>query len=93
EVEGRLALEKQATQPMRRDQILRQQKEEPILEGNLPPADLPNPYEPVHSEETGEEEDRSKARRAQKAPSLLLEDGTNENDSIPPVLPPGKATK
>ena len=35
---------------MRRDQILRQQ--EPILAGNLPPADLPNPHEPVRSEET-----------------------------------------
>ena len=33
---------------MRRDAILRQ--EEPILAGNLPPADLPNPYEPVQSE-------------------------------------------
>jgi phospho-N-acetylmuramoyl-pentapeptide-transferase len=36
---------------MRRDQILHQQ--EPILAGNLPPADLPNPHEPVRSEETG----------------------------------------
>ncbi|GCE12093.1 hypothetical protein [Tengunoibacter tsumagoiensis] len=50
EVDTRLALESQETQPMRRDQILRQ---EPILSGNLPPADLPNPYEPVSSEETG----------------------------------------
>ncbi len=48
EVEGRLSLEEQVTQPMRRDAILRQ--EEPILAGNLPPADLPNPYEPVQSE-------------------------------------------
>jgi UDP-N-acetylmuramyl pentapeptide phosphotransferase/UDP-N-acetylglucosamine-1-phosphate transferase len=51
EVDTRLALENQATQPMRRDQILHQQ--EPILAGNLPPADLPNPHEPVRSEETG----------------------------------------
>jgi hypothetical protein len=49
EVDTRLALEKQETQPMRRDQILRQ---EPILAGNLPPADLPNPHEPIRSEET-----------------------------------------
>jgi hypothetical protein len=49
EVDNRLALEKQETQPMRRDQILRQQ---PIISGNLPPADLPNPYEPIRSEET-----------------------------------------
>lgn len=44
-----LALEKQETQPMRRDQLF---ASEPILEGNLLPADLPNPYEPVRQEET-----------------------------------------
>lgn len=49
ELDARLALEKQETQPMRRDQILRQ---EPVLTGNLAPADLPNPHEPVRSEET-----------------------------------------
>lgn len=48
EVDNRIALEKQETQPMRRDQIMSQ---EPVLTGNLPPADLPNPYEPVRSEE------------------------------------------
>ncbi len=48
EVENRLELEQQETQPMRRDQILRQ---EPIISGNLAPADLPNPYEPVRNEE------------------------------------------
>lgn len=48
EVDNRIALEKQETQPMRRDQILRQ---EPIISGNLPPADLPNPFEPVRNEE------------------------------------------
>jgi UDP-N-acetylmuramyl pentapeptide phosphotransferase/UDP-N-acetylglucosamine-1-phosphate transferase len=51
EVDRRLALESQETQPMRRDQILHAQ--EPILVGNLPPADLPNPHEPIRSEETG----------------------------------------
>jgi UDP-N-acetylmuramyl pentapeptide phosphotransferase/UDP-N-acetylglucosamine-1-phosphate transferase len=49
EVDNRLALEQQETQPMRRDQITRQN---PIIEGNLPPADLPNPYEPVRNSET-----------------------------------------
>ncbi len=48
EIDNRMALEKQETQPMRRDQIL---SKEPILQGNLPPADLPNPYEPIRSEE------------------------------------------
>ncbi|GCE16949.1 hypothetical protein [Dictyobacter kobayashii] len=51
ELESQLALEKQETQPIRRQDILRK-KEEPILEGNLPPADLPNPYEPVSEEES-----------------------------------------
>ncbi len=48
EIENRIALEKQVTQPMRRDQIL---PPPPILSGNLPPADLPNPYEPIHRDE------------------------------------------
>lgn len=51
ELDERLALEKQETQPMRRDQILH---EPPVLTGNLAPADLPNPHEPVRSEETFE---------------------------------------
>lgn len=48
EVSNRIELEKQETQPMRRDQILRSQ---PIISGNLPPADLPNPFEPIRNEE------------------------------------------
>jgi hypothetical protein len=48
ELNSRLALEEQETQPMRRDQILRQ---EPVITGSLRPADLPNPHEPVRSEE------------------------------------------
>lgn len=47
ELDSRLALEKQETQPMRRDQIAKQQ---PILTGNLGPADLPNPHAPVSTE-------------------------------------------
>ncbi|MBA2287439.1 MAG: hypothetical protein H0W02_18355 [Ktedonobacteraceae bacterium] len=50
EVDERLALEKQETQPMRRDQIMHRR---PIISGNLPPADLPNPHEPILGEETG----------------------------------------
>jgi hypothetical protein len=48
ELNSRLALEEQETQPMRIDQILRQQ---PVITGSLRPADLPNPHEPVRSEE------------------------------------------
>ncbi len=48
ELDERLALEKQETQPMRRDQILQQP---PLITGNLAPADLPNPHEPVRSTE------------------------------------------
>jgi hypothetical protein len=51
ELDERLSLEQHETQPMRRDQIV---KPEPILTGNLAPADLPNPYEPVRSDETYE---------------------------------------
>src|SRR5579863_2269517 len=48
EVSNRMELEKQETQPIRRDQILQSQ---PIISGNLPPADLPNPFEPIRNEE------------------------------------------
>lgn len=48
EVENRIALEKQETQPLRRDQIMRQP---PMIAGNLAPADLPNPHEPIRNEE------------------------------------------
>ncbi len=47
ELEMRLALETQETQPLRRDQIAQQPL---ILTGNLSPADLPNPHEPITSE-------------------------------------------
>ncbi len=49
EVESRIALEKQETQPMRLEQIMRPV---PVISGNLPPADLPNPHEPIRLEET-----------------------------------------
>lgn len=52
ELDSRLALEKQETQPMRRDQIA---KQPPILTGNLGPADLPNPHAPVSTETTIDE--------------------------------------
>lgn len=48
EVSNRIELEKQETQPILRDKILRSQ---PIISGNLPPADLPNPFEPIRNEE------------------------------------------
>lgn len=50
EVDALLALETQETQPMRRDQILRQQPPV-VFSGNLGPADLPNPHAPVSSDE------------------------------------------
>jgi len=52
EVDSRLAVEQQETQPIRRDQVLEQ---EPILAGNLPPADLPNPYEPVSPQQNNQD--------------------------------------
>jgi UDP-N-acetylmuramyl pentapeptide phosphotransferase/UDP-N-acetylglucosamine-1-phosphate transferase len=56
EVDARLAVEKQETQPMRRDEILRRQQEV-VISGKLPLADLPNPYEPVSRHEAGADED------------------------------------
>src|SRR5437764_9877553 len=49
ELDARLALEKQETQPMRLDKIMRPT---PVISGNLPPADLPNPNDPIRMEET-----------------------------------------
>jgi UDP-N-acetylmuramyl pentapeptide phosphotransferase/UDP-N-acetylglucosamine-1-phosphate transferase len=48
ELDGHLSLlEKQETQPIRRDQIV---QKPPAFSGNLSPADLPNPYEPIREE-------------------------------------------
>ncbi len=52
ELDGRLAMEKQETQPMRLEHI---KKQPPILTGNLGPADLPNPHDPVNTESVLEE--------------------------------------
>ena len=76
EVENRLALEQQETQPMRRDQILRQP---PIISGNLPPADLPNPHEPIRSEETFD------SHRNWVAPGLNGDD--NDDEERQPTSP------
>ncbi|HEX4207736.1 MAG TPA: hypothetical protein VHZ51_26770 [Ktedonobacteraceae bacterium] len=54
EVDNRLAIEKQETQPMKRDEIMHQQA---IFNGKVPLADLPNPYEPVSHLEIGNEEE------------------------------------
>src|SRR5260221_317072 len=48
ELDSRLALDKQETQPMRRYQIVHA----PVLTANPPPADLPNPPEPIRGDET-----------------------------------------
>jgi UDP-N-acetylmuramyl pentapeptide phosphotransferase/UDP-N-acetylglucosamine-1-phosphate transferase len=53
EVDSRLSVEQQETQPMRRDAILQQQQA--MYDGKLPLADLPNPYEPVSHPETSQE--------------------------------------
>ncbi len=52
ELETRLSLEQQETQPIRRDQIMQQQ---PLITGNLSPADLPNPHEPIRSDASFDE--------------------------------------
>ncbi len=75
EVDNRIALEKQETQPMRRDQIMRQP---PMIKGNLLPADLPNPHEPIYNEETVDSRVRSRT-----APSL--DDDEEERRATSPL--------
>lgn len=89
ELDGRLALEKQETQPMRRDQIL---KQTPILTGNLGPADLPNPHEPVSTESMFE--DSLNGWTHPRSANLDLEKGTasiatqvEEKSATSPRLP------
>ncbi len=77
ELDSRLALEQQETQPMRRDQILRQ---EPMITGNLPPADLPNPHEPIRSEEMQD----GHAGSWMEASQIAFDAFTNGHEDIPP---------
>ena len=77
EVDNRLALEKQETQPMRRDQIMQQQ---PIFSGNLSPADLPNPHEPVSHEET--EDGHREAWDGHQSSSYALDSDDEEERQI-----------
>lgn len=79
EVDNRLAAEKQETQPMKRDEIMRQQT---ILSGKVPLADLPNPYEPVSKQidETKEEWSEPEAEEDEEeqiVTSALRSDGSN----------------
>ncbi len=76
EVDNRLALEKQETQPMRRDQL---RPPEPILSGNLQPADLPNPFEPVRSDETG---DGTLDAWTPRQSSYSVDGGTREDKEV-----------
>lgn len=82
EVDNRLALEKQETQPMRRDQILRA---EPILAGNLPLADLPNPYEPVKSEEAEQEPIKARMDRSRPLPVDKGDEDDEEHQVTAPL--------
>ena len=79
ELNNRLALEKQETQPMRRDQIAR---ELTFISGNLPPADLPNPHEPVRSEETADGR-ISDWTRLPTSPYPLKPDGEERQITLP----------
>ena len=91
ELDTRIALEKQVTQPIRRDQIKRIPPT-PMVTGNLLPADLPNPHEPVRSEETLDghvrswtgpsrnEDDGDERRLAAPLMALPSENGVNGAD-------------
>ncbi len=76
ELDSRLALEKQETQPMRLEHIT---KQPPILTGNLGPADLPNPHDPVSTETMLEVEE---ALDEWIAPHTAALEGQKEQPSV-----------
>ena len=82
EVDSRLAMEQQETQPIRREHIIR---EEPILTGNLPPADLPNPYEPVSHDQNNQDflDDWQSSRPGQKEEERLSSDEEEQQVTAP----------
>lgn len=86
DVDKSLALESQETQPMRRDQLL---PAEPIFEGNLLPADLPNPYEPVRQEETNGIQEVWNGRKPPSFISIENDDHGDEQDQITTPLQGG----
>jgi hypothetical protein len=90
EVDNRLALEKQETQPMRRDQIA--QKQEPIIAGNLPPADLPNPYEPVSNDESGDEVRKVETWNTIQSATYPINDLDEEKQITGPLKAEGAAS-
>jgi UDP-N-acetylmuramyl pentapeptide phosphotransferase/UDP-N-acetylglucosamine-1-phosphate transferase len=89
EVDNRLALENQETQPMRRDQILRAI---PEITGNLAPADLPNPHEPIRSNETIDlnmddtNDQENWVTTPQTPPYRSPDDHTNQNPPMAPMF-------
>jgi UDP-N-acetylmuramyl pentapeptide phosphotransferase/UDP-N-acetylglucosamine-1-phosphate transferase len=82
EVSNRIELEKQETQPILRDQILRS---EPIISGNLPPADLPNPFEPIRNEE--KMDGSGNWIEPPPVPSYNGDDDGNDNNGNAPTSP------
>jgi UDP-N-acetylmuramyl pentapeptide phosphotransferase/UDP-N-acetylglucosamine-1-phosphate transferase len=87
EVDTRLALENQETQPMRRDQILRAA---PVITGNLAPADLPNPHEPIRSNETIDlhKEDTSDEESWMRTPRTSPYRNPDDHNSYLPQVSP-----
>lgn len=77
EVDNHIALEKQETQPMKLNQIL---PPPPILSGNLPPADLPNPHEPIRSEETSDT--HTPAWALQQMPPYTIDNDDDEEKQV-----------
>ncbi len=71
---------------MRRDQLL---PAEPIFEGNLLPADLPNPYEPVRQEETNGIQEVWNGRKPPSFISIENDDHGDQEDQITTPLQGG----
>jgi Glycosyl transferase family 4 len=83
ELDNRIALEKQETQPIKRDLILHPP---PLISGNLPPADLPNPHTPIHSIDTKAQEFGAWVTSAPSSSYKGEDSGNEDQHSTAPLL-------
>jgi hypothetical protein len=87
ELDSRLALEKQETQPIKREDLLRHQ-EPPLITGNLGPADVPNPHEPVSGTEAEAVQESWPLPVTKTVEESAERQATSGSDRLPPeVLP------
>ncbi|GER83018.1 MAG: hypothetical protein IMW90_12780 [Thermogemmatispora sp.] len=87
ELDSRLALEKQETQPIKREDLLRHQ-EPPLITGNLGPADVPNPHEPVSGTEAEAVQESWPLPVTKTVEETAERQSTSGSDRLPPEALP-----